>query len=108
MELHAPVERLAVDDEDEDQADGAAGEEPCGRAEKREKTAFSSEHAADLRLREPEVAQHSELAAPREDDCAEARREPEKPDEHRYRFHGVRHREAPIEDPQRGLADFAG
>ena len=53
------------------------------------------------------MAQHAEFAPPREHDRAEARREPEQPDQHRHGFHRVGNGEAAIEDAQRNLADLA-
>ena len=51
VQLHAPVERLAVHHVDQHQADRRAGGEAGGRAGEREQPALGGEHGADLRAR---------------------------------------------------------
>jgi len=48
MQVHAPVERLAIDDMNQDQADRATDDEAGGRTEQGEQAAFGREHPADL------------------------------------------------------------
>ena len=81
--------------------------EPGRGSERGEQRAFGGEHAADLAARQPEVAQHAELAPAREHHGAEARRQAEEADQHRDRFHGIGDGEAAVEDAQRDVADLA-
>jgi len=106
MQLHAPVERLAVHHVDQNQADGSSRRKAGERAEQSEQPAFRGEHGADLRTGEAEVAQHAELAPPREHDGAEAGREPEQADQHRHGLHRIGDGEAAVEDAQRQLPDL--
>ena len=59
------------------------------------------------RARHAEVAQHAELAAPREHLRTGAGADAEQPDQHRDRLEQVGHRERAIEHPQRQAADLA-
>ena len=108
MELDAPVERLPVHHIDEHQADCGTADQPGRGADAGEQRAFRREHAADLPARKAEVAQHAELAPAREHHCAEARRQPKEPHQHRHRLHRISHGKAAIEDAQRQRADLAG
>ena len=105
--LHAPVERLAVDDVHEDQAHRKAERESDGEPDRAHDEAFGREHRGDLPPRHAEVAQHAELAPAREDERAERRRESREADHDRHREQRIRHRERAIEDAQRERADLA-
>ena len=107
-ELHAPVERLAIDDVDQDQADrrperGAHADPQSGGGR-----AFGGEHRADLPARHAEMAQHAELPAPRDHQRAERGRQPDEPDRHRGELERVGHRERAVERRERQRADLAG
>ena len=66
VHVHRPMERLAVHDVDQDQADDAADDEAGRDPHCAERRALERQHPADLAARHAEVTQHPELrrAAP--------------------------------------------
>ena len=99
---------MAIDDVDEHEADHPAEREAHRETQSAHQEPLSGEHGADLSPRHSEVAQHAELAPPREHQRAEARGEPEEADDHSHRLERIGHREGAIEDLERDFADLSG
>ena len=81
--------------------------QPDREPDRADDEAFGREHRADLPPRHAEVAQHAELAAPRERERAERRRQADEADHDGSELERVGDGERPIERPQRQAANFA-
>ena len=81
--------------------------QPDREPDRADDEAFGREHRADLPPRHPDVTQHAELAAPRERERAERRRQADEADHDGGELQRVGHRERPVEHPQRQAANFA-
>jgi len=73
------MERLAVDDVDQHQADEASEREPHRKPQRACQRAFHGEHRADLAARHAEMAQHAEFAPAREHQGSEPDERPHTP-----------------------------
>ena len=80
---------------------------PASHAEPADDQAFDREHRADLAARHAEVAQHAELAPPRERLRTEARAHAEEADQHGGDFQRVGDRERAIEYRERDRLQLA-
>ena len=108
MQVHSPVERLPVDDVDQDQADREAEQQSGRDADRRERRTLDREHRADLATRQADVAQHAELAAACERLRDQRGREADEPDHDGGDLQRIGDREGAVERRERQLPQSPG
>ncbi len=108
MQVHGPVERLRVDNVNQDHGDDPSQRKAGYDAEQREQRALQRQHRADLPTHEAEMPQHAEFARARQGLRTETGADAEQADHDRYALEQVGHCEAAIEDFQGDGADLAG